>query len=103
MTEVAGSEYEAVVDVREGGALHRLGDLAVGVVSALLGDPTAGAADIVVRRTDDPTQELFRLESFDEDEAAQLVSEVREDLATLPLEEFVARWEPASEDDAEEE
>lgn len=98
MSQGAGSEYEAVVDVREGGAMRRAGDLAVGVVSALLGDPTAGAADIVVRRRDDPSQELFRLESFDEDEAAQLVTEVREDLAALPLEEFRARWEPAEDE-----
>lgn len=99
--EVAGAAYEAVVDVREGGALQRMGDFAVGVLSAVLGDPTAGSADIVVRRRDDPTQELFRLESFDEDEVAQLVTEVREDLATLPFAEFVARWEPAEDHDEE--
>lgn len=98
MDQVAGSEYEAVVDFREGGALRRAGDFALGVVSALLGDPTAGAADIVVRRRDDPEQELFRLEGFDEEESAQLVTEVRDDLDKLPLAEFVARWEPAEDE-----
>jgi hypothetical protein len=101
MSEVVGSEYEAVVDVRGGGALRRAGDLAVGVASALLGDSTAGtAADIVVRRRDDHRNELFRLEDFEEDEAAQLVREVREDLDRLPLEEFRARWGPGQAEDS---
>lgn len=99
MSEVAGAEWEAVVDVREGGALRRAGDFALGVVSAVLGDPTAGAADVVVRRRDDPSVELFRLADHDEEEAAGLVVEVREDLDTLSLEEFTARWEPGDETD----
>lgn len=96
MSDVAGAEYEAVIDLREGGAWQHAKDLAVGIVSAALGDPTAAEGDVVVRRRDDQT-ELFRLEDFDEDEAAQLLREVREDLDSLSLEEFRARWEPAQE------
>lgn len=99
MNEVAGAEWEAVVDVREGGTLRRAGDFALGVVSAVLGDPTAGAADVVVRRRDDPSVELFRLADHDEEEAAGLVVEVRQDLDTLSLEEFTARWEPGDDTD----
>ncbi len=94
----AGAEYEAVIDLREGGAWQHAKDLAVGIVGAVLGDPAAAEGDVVVRRRDDHT-ELFRLQDFDEEEAGQLLRELREDLDVLPLEEFRARWEPAAEEE----
>ncbi len=92
---VAGNVYSVELAADTGRkAVRRLALAAWVMVSTVVTGDVSGTSvgEVVVRRRSDG-QEMMRVDAGAEEEAALLVSHVREQLATLTPEEFCERWD----------
>ncbi len=93
MSDVAGDHLEALISSNAHGRLGRgLAWLSAYVKAFFFGDFSGAALGTIVVRHKTTGDEVLRVSSGTRDETADLLLRIEQDLARLPLSDFLTEW-----------
>jgi hypothetical protein len=93
MSDVAGDHLEAFINSNAHGRLgHVFRWFSAYVKAFFFGDFSGAALGTIVVRYKTTGQEVLRVSSGTHDETADLLVRLEQDLAQLPLSDFLAEW-----------